>query len=194
MSKQNKRNFQKLIDVSFASGGGGATKHYCENVIDLHSLIESILAADGQKAKALTIILALRAYSESSFTLMPFVVQTAGTFTDTIALTSGIQDVNLALCIDDVFGFQNLAVVPKIARRVPSQDGSAAGGLEYAVECSIQIPGNLLQLLNKEVETERLQLMLFGISGVFKDDAQTIAVAIYASIDFIGIRKSVILR
>jgi hypothetical protein len=60
--------------------------------------------------------------------------------------------------IDDVFGFDKLSQFKGIGRRLPGVD---LHGCEFAV----MLPPKHIQLLNKEMESERLQDLIIGLVG-----------------------------
>ena len=195
MTKQQTRSFISYFLDTVTFGGSGAGHESVSNFQNLHTAIEGILAADGQKAKVASVSFHQRMYSESVFHYLPLVVQTVGTITDTVDIAaSDILDVNLDACINDVFGFQRLRNVTQVARRVPSEDASGAAGLEYGVQTTVMIPGNIIQLLNKESETERLQNLFFvGYIGCTENN-QVISIKTWIEISFTGVRKKIVLR
>ena len=194
MTKQKQRKYLHHTSTSITGGASGINKHFVEAIQNIHTTVENILSADGQKSKISAFWFTFRLDSEEKFGVLPVIVQTAGTITDTIDLASNIEDVNLDSCIDDVFGYQNLARVTKVARRIPSQDGSAAGGREHGLEFTVQVPGNFIQILNKEVETERLQNLYMVLYGFLADNDQVLHIKTTTEIDFVGVRKTIILR
>jgi hypothetical protein len=121
------------------------------------------------------------------------VVQTTGTWTDTVDINQYIIDKILDSCIDDVFGYQLLGD-KSVSRRVPTNAATSATGLEFAVQRCVEIPGNLLQILNKESETERLQSLFFGVVGNAITASQVIHLKWFTEIHFVGVAKKIILR
>jgi hypothetical protein len=93
------------------------------------------------------------------FSFLPIVVQTAGTFTSTVDLSAGQVQEHLNSAIDDDFGYQI------IGKQSCSKEISDSATGTY-VQRRVVIPQNIIQLLNKEVGTERLQSLYFGIAGV----------------------------
>lgn len=194
MTKQQSRLYAAHLSDTVTMGAAGAGKAFADNLYNLHDQLEAILAADGQKAKCSRIVAHFRVTSESVFSVAPIIVQTAGNFTDTVDLASGIVDVNLDSCIDDVFGYLLQGNILPVARRIPSSDSTAASGQEMGREFAYQVPGHIIQLLNKEVETEKLQNLFLGLYGVAAGNNQLIYIEIDLLIEFIGTRKTIIIR
>jgi hypothetical protein len=189
------RNYATMSQATITGGAGAAFSHFVEGLFNLHTTIEGIASADGQKTKVKSIRLTVRAWSRNTFHTMPVIVQTAGTITDTVDLeTYFIQDVNLDQVIDDVFGYQNLFPNIKTSRRVPTTNPTADTGYITASEYSVEIPGNILQILNKETETERLQNLHLVLYGGMHADNQVIILNKRIDIKFINTRKTIILR
>jgi hypothetical protein len=155
---------------------------------------ELLTGADGQKAKILAVNVTHRCYSEENFAIMPLIIQTAGTITDSVAIAQPTQDVGLDSAIDDVFGYQPLSKFLRTSRRVPTRDAQAAAGTEHALQFAYTIPGNILQILNKELETERLQDLYVVLHGFHFANSQTINIHTNIELLFVNIRKNVNLR
>jgi len=193
---KNKRQSRTHTSTEFdtiTAGAAGSLKGQVTAVKNLSTLVEGILALEGAKPKVQSIQVQLRAYSEENFTLSPFIVQTAGTITDTVDIDAYIQDLTLDPAIDDVFGFQSLGIT-RNAKRVPSMDASGASGKELAIETTILIPGNVLEIINKEAETERLQNLYLVLITRPKSNNQVIEINTLMVTDFVVVRKGIVLR
>lgn len=167
---------------------GAVNSGYGISIQNLHDLIEGIRAADGIHMRVSAIRLTVRAYSDAYFSMYPAVVQTAGNFTDSVSLTQANASALFDACIDDVMGYDGLFPYMKIARRVPTGATDDLG-----VEYSVNLSPKILQILNKEVETERLQNLLFAICG-FGTINKTVALTTTIEVMYIEQRKQVVLR
>jgi hypothetical protein len=94
--------------------------------------------------------------------------------------------------IDDEFGFQ-IVGTPKVSRVKNVSDDN---GIEthQVLEFTISLPKNIINLLNKESNTERLQSLIFGIVGLCSDAQGSISLTGFYEIDFIERRKGITIR
>jgi hypothetical protein len=88
---------------------------------------------------------------------------------------------------DDVFGYD--IIVPFRMARKSHYTGSAA----YSLETTFQLPRKILDILNKETETERLQELYLAIVG-FGTNTATVAFVTGMFIEYTEQRKIVVLR
>jgi hypothetical protein len=155
-----------------------------DEIVDLSTIIEG-LTTDGQSVKISRIHVAIRAGCTEVFSLQPVVVQTAGTVTDTVDQTTGNLDALLASAINDVFGSQ------VIGNWITSK--AKPGSYDEMVEIDFDIPSNVLGILNKETETERLQNLILALVG-YGRSVQVTAIDVAYTIYYVLVRKSIILR
>jgi hypothetical protein len=188
------RNVVKMIvDNNTDSIATGANGGYVENLWNLHTLMDSYRTDDGVKKRIHFCRIGIRLYSASAvyaFTLLPVVVQTAGTFTDTINQSSRIVDSLIAAAIDDVFGYDPLGNTR--FSKIVAGDGTLAGSI-HSIETTIQLQPKHLQILNKEVESERLQDLYVGFVGVADSDL-SLQLNSQIEIGFTEQRQAVVIR
>lgn len=173
-------------------GAAGQNKSFAENLNEIYSTLGSLSTNDGQKPKVSSIKFHLRIYSRYTFGICPIVVQTAGAFTDTVDIDSYNIDEILDSAVDDVFGYQVVSPCG-LAKRVPTDDSTAVG-LNFGIQRTVEIPGNILQIINREVESERLQALIFGFVGFGTMANQTLNFERSIEIDYVGVSKKIILR
>ena len=167
-------------------------KGFTDNLIDLSAIVDTIGALNGAKINVKKIRIHLRIYSEETFIYQPLVVQTAGAWTADVTSANYIVDKILDENIDDVFGYQPLTDT-KVSRRVPTDVQTDDTGRITGSEITIELPGSILQILNKEAETERLQNLLFGVVGR-TNVVQTIKLRLFVAYEYTIVRKKLILR
>jgi hypothetical protein len=118
------------------------------------------------------------------------VVQTAGTWTDNPNNVSRIIAEMLDTDIDDVFGFQKLRG-QMVSKRMRTDAGGS--GAVQGMEFTLNIPSNLLLLLNKETETERLQNLYLGCVGL-GDVGDVVGFRVFDEIEYTEQRKNITIR
>jgi hypothetical protein len=123
----------------------------------------------------------------SIFTAQPILVQTAGTFTDTVDINDYNLDAVLDAAVNDVFGYQPLSQ-PKIGKLVPAGDIAL-----YGLYFTIQMPQHLIQIINKSVETERLQEFYIGLIGS-ASGTDSYSYDCYMEVEYVASRKTIINR
>jgi len=175
---------------------------FVENLANLHDLLETIRSEDGNQILASKIRISYRLYEPEEalvaqaqgYMVVPVAVQTAGTITDTVnlAIPSNIGTM-LNTATDDVFGYQ-LLKKPADVSRTRAGPGNTGDSL-FTVESSVEVPGNLLFILNKETETERLQNIFFCLVGSFaKSTDPGFRVDIFIEIYYQETRKTIQIR
>lgn len=189
--KENKRTYHGLFDMTVVMGIAGAGKYFTEKLLELTTQIDAILSADGQKVKATSYLVHLRCFSDDVFLIQPIVLQTAGTYANGVDLTTKIEDTNLDPCVDDVYGYSNIGKASVARRSPPFQDDEYRA---FTVQRTVALPLNILALLAKEGETERLQNLYFGVYGGAAINSQTIFIRGWCEIEFTVIKKSISLR
>jgi len=187
------RHTKTFFNLSEEQIGNSANRGFAQNVKDLHGLVESIRAADGIQIQVSEIRMAVRITglaNKDPFGLVPVAVQTAGTFTSNDSVSYRVIAEMLDQAIDDVFGYQPLSE-PKFSRLLVKSDSTSAyQGLEF----TLVIPSNILQLLNKESETERLQTAYVGFVGVVHDTDDTLTFHVTTSVKYTERRKKLVIR
>jgi hypothetical protein len=168
---------------------------FVENFASLHGLVQSINDNDGNRKQVSKFTVIIRAYSVARsvcFGIQPVVVQTAGTFSDTVAQNVNTIDTALAAAIDDVFGYDRVGNY-KVSKAIPTGDGTLAT-LQHNIEMTIPLPAKLLGILNKEVESERLQELYFGVVGFDNTTGIAINFQLQYVIDFVEQRQAIVIR
>jgi hypothetical protein len=142
----------------------GGNLGFIENLVDLSSHMETLASEDAQKViiKDITIWLRTHNLTNVCYFIVPMIVQTAGTFTDTVDIADRIISTILAAAVDDECGYQLLGT-PRVAK--PIFGNGAAAVPSWIIDTRIVIPKNIINLLNKQVSTERLQELLVGYYG-----------------------------
>ena len=184
MQNTRKRYLGKLTQKTLTVG---ANLGFSESVSNLSTLLES-LGTDGMSPKVNRIKFFARARHESSldhFMIQPMIVQTAGTFTDDASTALRIIDEMLASTIDDEFGYQNIGD-PRVSK-APSGDEFQFCNVDF------EIPKNIINLMNKQVNTERLQEILLGLCGN-ATTAGDIIIDYFYVIDYTLVGKGITIR
>jgi hypothetical protein len=182
-SKHNRISFEYYGDTVTP----GANLGFAENFSSLSGLPD-ILLEDGKRAYLKRIRFFLRCESTGPFGIIPVAVQTAGTFADTANLADQeVQDL-LDGAIDDTFGFEPLADFFVAKRMAPD-----ANNMDWVVERSFEVPRHLLNLKNKEGETERLQEIYLGVVGQTRTNVD-ITFYIGRIAEFTAINRSIAIR
>jgi hypothetical protein len=169
---------------------------YVENLLGLSAIVEGIIAKDGIQIFIKNWRIHIRALitngTHDSFLGIPVVVQTDGTFSDTVNIATRIVGDMLDGGIDDEFGFQIIGT-PKCSR---IKNVSDDGGIEthQVLEFTLSLPQNIIKLLNKESNTERLQSLFFGLVGLCSDDQNVFKLTGFYEIDFIERKKGITIR
>jgi hypothetical protein len=166
----------------------GANLGFVANFLNLHTHIETILGVDGSRPLIKRIVFHIRMYADDHFMSRFLAVQTAGTVSDNDNATPALTAVMIAANCDDVFSFIPLGPM-RMSRRIPSTVASD----NRASEFTIVLPQHLIQLLNKEVETERLQdLKLVAVGRSTNGTVITIEYGI--EVEFIEVRRNITIR
>jgi hypothetical protein len=197
MTKKNPLLWDGFANATITMGAAGLARHFVENVIDFHNLVESqILGDDGRQCKIYFLACTVIYESEDPFSIVPLIVQTNGTITDTVDLTAEEIRVNLDSAIDDVFGFKKLPNFrkPLVASRVPSLDSTSASGREFQIRLHAEVPAFALQILNKTTESERLQDIHLVVHGTASANNQVIEQKNFYYLEYDLHSKPLILR
>jgi hypothetical protein len=163
MTKKNKKSFSlRHISIHTVTITPGVNLGFAEPGIDLSALAETLAEQDGQKARILEVVDHIQTKSVGSHMLAPCFVQTAGNFA---AVTNSadrlVQDL-INSAVDDEFGVQ---VEPTMVS-ILAPSSQAAGTDVYSTDRTLRANQNVLNILNKEVSTEKLQSIWTGTSGV----------------------------
>lgn len=191
----NAQNKVKFVYVTKKTITQTSNQGFVENIQDLSVITDGLVGDDGQRALVKKLRAHIRVYTtinQNPYTMVPIIVQTAGTFTDTVDLAEGDISVMLDSAIDDDFGFL-LITEPKCAtsKNTP-EDGGPFG--YYIWEMSFDIPKNILALLNKETQTERLQSLILGIAGMQTSTAGVLIMTTHLVVHYKEIRKGITIR
>jgi hypothetical protein len=179
---------------SVTMGAAGANKGFADDLQNLHSLMDSIAADDGVRPHASRIRYQILVTSPSPFWAQLIALQTNGNITDVVDIVPSTLDDLIEPMTDDVFGYQKLTE-SKLSIKSPT----LAAGTVHAVNnfcCRLvgNLPGNLLQLLNKETETERLQTLSLALVGKAYTNDQVISFWGCLEVEFVQIAKKIVLR
>lgn len=174
-----------------------ADRRFAENIVDLSALMETIASNDGQmphvnKMKFWIDILVQPSSGVQHAIARPCVVQTAGTFTDVVDRADfNVQSI-LAAAIDDEYGFQWIQD-SKISRLVTMTDDT---GVEYHkhMRFTIDLPKNIINLLNREVSTERLQELKLALVGACISANAVLTVNTFYWVDYVSKNKGITIR
>jgi hypothetical protein len=191
MARSNKNNRYVLIRApTTLSITQTSDKGFVELIQDLHAMVETISGTDGVQIKvdSVTIGVRLDEDSDDSFTVLPVVVQTAGNLTSQTDLASSkISELINSSC-DDVFGYYALGNV-RISRSHPT-----IGTNSQKVETTVQLPQHLVNLLNKETETERLQSLIVALVGKTFQNNVNLEGQCWIVVEYHEFRKNIVIR
>ena len=187
MVKQQQKT--KIFSSSDTIAMGTADRKFSESLFDLQADVLEAISSDGVKphVSSMEVILRLEEQVAGSkkFAIQPVVVQSAGTFTDTVDQNVSTIDEALDAAIDDEFGYQKIG-------SIRNSKIHPFSGLDQ-IETKVQIPRNLINLLNKEVSTERLQSLILGIVG-HAEITGTIVCTWIGVVNYIETRKGITIR
>lgn len=187
-SQQTKVFFASLETVTLSSD-----KNFSHQLGASLTATAEGLVSDGQKPIIKNWKVTMRAQSgaEDFFSLNPMIVQTNGTFTDTDDQAVTTQAGLLDGAINDEFGFQKVGSSRVSKVKTPLDAGATP---HTYVETQFDLPRNVINLLNKEVSTERLQSLLLGVTGCCINTAASITIAIHHEISFMVKAKGITIR
>lgn len=187
--KQPTQQHQTILSETVTMGAAGNGKFWCENLNDLHTLVEGILSTDGYRPLVKSLRIHLQVFSQYPFEIQPLFVQTAGTFTDTVDIATGVTEAIVNSAIDDVYSIQKTGTM-NMALKMPGE----GGGYSFCFKRTIDIPANILQLLNKEIETERLQDLYSALVGTCRSNNQAYTIEVLTEINYTTVSKKIVLR
>jgi hypothetical protein len=90
---------------------------------------------------------------------------------------------------DDDFGFHKLGSL-RTSKLLPTGTLATKFGFEF----SIDIPQHIVQLLNKEANTERLQDIYLGLAGIGSDNSDSLTHEVFSEITFTTRSKGITIR
>ena len=147
------------------------------NLANLSSKFAAIATATAGFPNVKKMTLRIRCFrnnpaNTSLWAVIPVIVQTDGTFTSTTDLAT--SEINSALdsAINDVFGFQKLQNV-RVCKVINVTDDGGVGW-NQEVQINMDLPRNILNLLNKQNQTERLQDIYLGLLMKNGNDAAAV--------------------
>lgn len=163
------------------------------NDSNLSTTLDSLPDADGKRAIVKSYKILVQLYSYGAFNVTPAVVQTAGTLTEGLA-ASNLSKINELLDdrIDDDLGYQ---ILSQTRQGIPVMSVWNGASFFYHYRCSliIDIPKKIINLLNKESQTERLQELLCVLC-VQLTASQTLYIQKTEVIEFIETAKTITIR
>jgi hypothetical protein len=193
MKQRNKNHDRIHLDWIYDSVTPGvASRFFVESLDELSDYIDG-LTTDGQRAQISSMHISFRSYSQYTFAVLPIYVQTAGTLTDTVDQTVQNVDEIINTACSDVFGVQLAKPFWLQARNVPGDDPSNTAANTFGVELEFDIPKFLIDILNKENETERLQNLHFACLG-YSDNTVGISFHVAITTRYSLKTKNVVLR
>lgn len=143
------------VTVTVSSGLHNCTEYFLGQ--SLQALMESACADEGDIAMALDVTIPITLWSHRYFTFTTLLVQTAA------AISSGSTDSSLVKLeeildpgIDDVFGYRILGYPRGSPMFMEIWNGTSFVQL-YKTSLVIKLSKNILKIINKTSETERLQ-------------------------------------
>jgi hypothetical protein len=183
------------LNVTADSIATGANTGFAENPLEnsLQAICAGLASVDGNRINVSSFRIKLSLYcagASKSFGIQPVIVQTAGTFSDINNLVGRTVSALLADAIDDIFGYDLLGNV-RFSKIAPSGDGTVAGSMEI-IETTITLPAKVLNILNKESESERLQDLYLGYVGI--GDTLTLTVKTVYAIEYTEVRQKIMIR
>lgn len=190
--KQQKQTYVAIANVSSTPG---ANLGFVQMLRNINTTLDSLPTNEGLKPKISKIRTTIRLYQDITgftnlnFMIQPVIVQTAGTFADTVNLTERTISSMLDAAIDDDFGFYKANDL-RVSRLGPT---NIAGNIACLIETSFDVPPHIIGLLNKESQTERLQSIYTGYTGIAVSNAAV--VGFFATeITFTEVRKGITIR
>lgn len=162
----------------------------------LHAQIEDLEAEEGilAKVKNWKVDAVIRHVVPTAFTTVCTVwamaVQTAGTITEATDLSGPLFDDILDGQVDDVFAWRLLGKSATGRLCTVVADNSS---LVAEARLSFNIPSDILALLHKEAETERLQ-SIYLVLLVYHSVAGAVQIQGHSTISWIGVRKTLTFR
>lgn len=171
MATKSKRILTYIDKITPESIAPGANGGYAEVIQSLHTIPESLISeqTEGKKCNIKYIRYTIRmSHADTSIPyigMLPVIVQTAGTFADTVNLTARTVAELLDAAIDDEFGFQKIGNM-RISKVINTTINDASQEYLQKLETQFDVPQNVIQLLNKELSTEKLQSLYLGLVGI----------------------------
>lgn len=149
-----------------------SNRAFGHKLFDLSSLLE-LLGSDGGKpvVKRIRIHFGIQILDGNGVFITkltkihPCIVQTNGTFTDTVDIDESNLRAVFDQCINDEFGYQKVGDSFSLNLQTYADDATNGYSSHHKAQRTFVVPQNVIQLLNKEVSTERLQSLLFSIAG-----------------------------
>lgn len=188
-----KQKYLKYVVQTYDSMQFSGLNNWSEFLNDLHSIIGTLNGSvDGQELTIKKILIHFRIKADDIETVLPVLVQTAGTWSDTQGIISGIDQEILDQSIDASFGYYPLSKNVKVLRQAP---GDTTGIAEAHIsEFTCEVPQHIVQLLNKEAETTRDQTISYGLVGWDGTTDLFLYVTSIVEIDFVKVRKGITIR
>jgi len=194
MTKKNRRNRGLKIAMRNETDSvtPGANLNFVEFLTSLVTLQEALRSGDGNLCKIRKFTVHLRLYSTETFIIQPFIIQSAGSLTDTANLNDGSVDTVVDSGVDDDFGLTYVGQ-PKVATFIPMDNGNAAPTYSVGVSLQFDIPQNVLDILNAVSQSERLANLAVGFTGKACSNV-AIYIRAYYAISYVEEVKSLVLR
>ncbi len=144
----------------------GANGGFGDLQFNLNTEVETLTSSisEGMVAHVTSLTFDVQFYNNDDETvqgvIIPVIVQTAGTFTDTVNLTYRTVEGVIDGCCDDEHGQYAFPMVSIVKEPAVAVAGFAAGA-----RCRVRMPQHLLDILNSETQTEKLQSLIFAVVG-----------------------------
>jgi hypothetical protein len=187
-------NIREWIHLQSITITPGVNEGFTYNLQNLHSNIDSLPVGDGEMAQIENYKVSMRVTSNVlAFAIKPFIIQTAGTFTSQSNLSERRVHTMLDGSIDDEFGYQPTAAA-RMSVAMPIDQGHVAPSLRISgAEFEFTLPKRVIQLLNKETQTERMQTLYLGVIGI-GPNGYSIVIRNFIEIRYIIVAKGLVIR
>jgi hypothetical protein len=164
----------KWIKLQYSTVTPGANKGFVGQIQNLSDELESLAVTDAYKVRVTKISLDIIAYCDTPFYHQFCVVQTndVGFSGTTVNLANETVHTLLDNAIDTDFGIYHLG---NARVSVPIPHNSGGGAMMFGCRYRVDIPQHIIQLLNKEASTEKLQYLMTAFAGVAYSAANTIS-------------------
>lgn len=166
--KGKSKNIFCYSEIGVVSITPGANKGFTENVENLMTVTDSLSSPDGIQTQLSKLQYHFDLYCDDCFWLKPLVVQSNGTWTDTVNLADTNVHVALGDSINDVFSWEPAGPVRQ-ARYFYN------GGIKFNLRFTVNISKKFLDIINTHTEQERIVDIFFGLIGEGYDGTKVLS-------------------
>jgi hypothetical protein len=125
--------------------------------------------------------------------MCPVLVQTAGTFSDTVDIANSAIDEILDQAINDKYGSVKIGTW-KFSKQSPGDNPTSDASLMQEIAYDFDLPPIALQILQREQNAESLQLLKFGVVANARVANKTIQIIGGVVVDYTVHTKGLVLR